>query len=407
MSLDVGARSSEGGMRVLSIGYTRGLWARGESDESHRLRRYAEGLDTYTVVVNSRDTDRLTELRIAPNFRAIPTGGRGPIANFLRMLAIGRRELDARAYDLIQAQEPIYVGVASWLLARRYGLPFNVCVYGPNPFDRHWIEDSALNRLLAPLARHVLRVADGVQVDGAQTERSLVANGIAAQRIRRKPMIPADLGDFLALKRAAKAPNDRVQLLFLGRFSRQKAVPLLFQALAEAARRTDVPFQLNLGGGGPLESEFRALAARAPVPVVFLGSLSRKETLSALSDADVLVLPSVYEGFPRVLLEAAAAGLPIVATRTSGSDELMVDGLTGFTTPIGSVAEFSERLARLIDDPELRRNMGANGRRHIQTEFLGKHPVEEQLVIWRAVTDGARASKGTPRSEVIEGAPGR
>jgi glycosyltransferase involved in cell wall biosynthesis len=389
-------------MRVLSIGYTRGLWGRGESDESQRLKRYAEGLDMYTVVVNSRSSDRLTELRLSPNFRAIPTGGGGPFSNFLRILAIGRRELGSCAYDLIQAQEPNYVGVASWLLSRWHGVPLNVCVYGPNPFDSHWVRDSALNRLLAPLARHVLRVADGVQVDGAQTERSLIANGIASQRIHRKPMIPADLGDFLAIERRFRDPNDRVRVLFLGRFSRQKGLPFLFRALAETARRSRNPFQLDMGGGGPLERELRVLAARAPVPVTFLGSLSRTEILSALGAADVLVLPSIYEGFPRVLLEAAAAGLPAVTTRTSGADELIVDGSTGFVTPVGAVDEFADRLVRLIDDPDQRREMGANARRHIQSEFLGKHPIEEQRVIWRAIVHGVRASEGVAHVETVE-----
>jgi glycosyltransferase involved in cell wall biosynthesis len=105
--------------------------------------------------------------------------------------------------------------------------------------------------------------------------------------------------------------------------------------------------------------------------VRFLGPLSHEDRgiASFLEQSSIFVLPSLYEEFPVVNLEAMASGLPIVATRVGANPEVIVDGETGFIVPPGDPEELADGLAKLIDAPELRRKMGRNGRKRVETSF--------------------------------------
>ncbi|MGH7232661.1 MAG: glycosyltransferase [Nitrospiraceae bacterium] len=91
---------------------------------------------------------------------------------------------------------------------------------------------------------------------------------------------------------------------------------------------------------------------------------------SILKTMDIAVLPSIAnEGFPNSVMEAMASGLPVVATDTGGTRELVIDGLTGFVVPPRDAGILADRLGKLCDDPELRRKMGELGRNRVEQEF--------------------------------------
>jgi glycosyltransferase involved in cell wall biosynthesis len=87
-----------------------------------------------------------------------------------------------------------------------------------------------------------------------------------------------------------------------------------------------------------------------------------------LQAADVVLLPSIAEGLPRALIEAQAAGLPIVASAVRGNREVVIDG-TGYLCPTGDVATYAHALVQLIDSPELRRAQGNAARAHAEAWF--------------------------------------
>ena len=87
------------------------------------------------------------------------------------------------------------------------------------------------------------------------------------------------------------------------------------------------------------------------------------------ADSDVFVLTSDFEGYPRVLMEAAASALPTVTTAISGSDESIRDGESGFIVPIGALAEIAAKIRLLIEDPELRARQGAVARAHARSQL--------------------------------------
>ncbi len=99
--------------------------------------------------------------------------------------------------------------------------------------------------------------------------------------------------------------------------------------------------------------------------------------------AHIVCLPSYREGLPKVLIEAAASGLPIVATDVPGCREIVRDGENGFLVPVRDATALAEALRRLIEDAELRRRMGAKGREIAMAEFSVERVVSETLDVYR------------------------
>lgn len=180
------------------------------------------------------------------------------------------------------------------------------------------------------------------QIGVAVEKLSLVSNGI----------------DRSVSARSAKSHSDLpVCVGFLGRLAPQKNVAMLLAAFAQVLANTEQSPTLAIAGTGPLEITLRAEATRLGIDsqVRWFGECDA----SVLSTFDVFALPSWYEGLPYVLLEAMAAGLPIVATRVGGVGSLVSENLNGFTVPVNDRDGFALALRKLLDDSDLRRKLGA------------------------------------------------
>jgi glycosyltransferase involved in cell wall biosynthesis len=384
-------------LRVLSLGFTRELWedpAAAGDDTLARLTAYAEHLARYHVIVHSLRAHALeTPRRLAPNFQAHATGGRNAAHSWARMLALARRLARTEAFDLVQSQDPVFTGTAGARVARAARIPHNVCVYGSNPYDPHWRRESLRNRLTAPVGRRVLRRADGVQADGARTAASLAGAGIPAERIAIKPMVPRDLDRFFAATRDHALREELTDhgrfdrlALFVGRLVPQKDLPTLLRALALVG----VPrpgLRLVVVGDGPERAALQDSAAAAGLGerVRWLGSRPHGDVARLMASCDLLVLPSLYEGFARVLMEAAAAALPIVATDVSGTDEAVRAGQTGLVVPVRDAPALARALDEIVTDGHRARAMGEAGRAEMRALVARQGSPRRQVEIWEGL----------------------
>lgn len=143
---------------------------------------------------------------------------------------------------------------------------------------------------------------------------------------------------------------------------------LLATALARLAAAAPArPWQLLVAGDGPARPDVeRALAALPVGRVRYLGAIEPAALPRIYGSADLLAFPGIGEALGLVYLEAAAAGLPVVACHGPGPDVMVAPGGGLLTEPTS--AAFAKALARLLDDPELRREMGAAGRRFVAAE---------------------------------------
>lgn len=171
-------------------------------------------------------------------------------------------------------------------------------------------------------------------------------------------MVPGSLG---------LAPTTPLNLT-VARFSEQKGHRLLIDAMP-AILASCPQARFVWVGEGPLVAELRAIVrVRGLAPAVcFLGR--RDDVPALLATADVLVQPSLFEGLPLVVLEAGAAGLPVVATPDIGAVELVQDGVTGLLVPHRDPAAVARALDRLLADPSLGHELGGNMRREVEQRW--------------------------------------
>lgn len=170
-----------------------------------------------------------------------------------------------------------------------------------------------------------LKHANAWQAISQRIARGIAARGIPAERIAAVP----NACDVTRFRPAARDSAGPVRFLFVGRLIRAKNLPRLLDAFA-VLLRTHPQAQLRIVGGGPQDEILRAHAARLGLDssVEFTGHRNDVETL--IADADVGVLPSLVEGLSNTLLECMASGLPMVASRISGSEDLVKPGVNGW-----------------------------------------------------------------------------
>jgi glycosyltransferase involved in cell wall biosynthesis len=223
-----------------------------------------------------------------------------------------------------------------------------------------WVESTARDsRFSSPVGRALrhafVRGSAAFLVPGRAAAAYVRSLGVEEARIAVAPnaVDPVRFG-----QRPGQAPasgRDRhVRLLYVGRLSREKGLDVLFRAVA------DMAVQVAVVGTGP---ERKWVESEAPPNVVFLGQLDQEGVAAQYAEADVFVLPSRSEPWGMVLNEAAAAGLPLVATEAAGAaHDLIEDGVNGFRVPPGDPAALREALIRLTADPELRARAGERSR---------------------------------------------
>jgi len=227
---------------------------------------------------------------------------------------------------------------------------------------RRW--RTALERwATATAARHVCvsqSVADYCSQRGFAADKlSVISNGIDVSLWQNARPI-----DLTAL---GVRPERRV-MIYVGRLDEQKGLTPLFYELPAAFR--DLPnYDLLLLGDGPQREHLAKLARQLGIAerIHFLGW--RTDVPQILAAADVLLLPSRWEGMPNVILEAMAAGKPVIATRAQGVVELLGDLANEQTVPIDQPIPFRESLVALLRDPERHSSLGARNQERAFQQF--------------------------------------
>jgi glycosyltransferase involved in cell wall biosynthesis len=181
---------------------------------------------------------------------------------------------------------------------------------------------------------------------------SVIPNGIDVDRTREL------LAERSAMRSRFGLRDGEVCVGFVGRLVPQKAPETLLTQFAQIAGDSRTSARLVLVGNGPLLPALQQQARQLNLgdSVVFAGELEGPLAMAAF---DIFALPSLYEGFPYVLLEALAMGLPIVSTDVGGASAIVRQGENGFIVPVGAVTGLSAALSKLIADFDLRKLMAA------------------------------------------------
>lgn len=278
--------------------------------------------------------------------------------------------------------------------ARRAGLPLVVTFHG---YDVTRLpEDPRTGAAYRRGLRRLFGTAAVLLAVSGYVRERLLELGAPADKVVVFP-----IGIPLGESPSSDPPTVR-RLLFVGRLVEKKGVADLLDAVAALPgdlRRTPV----ELCGDGPLRPELEARAAERDLVVEFRGHRSPDQLRAAYQGGGVFCGPSRRapggdaEGLGMVFLEAAAAGLPVVAYRHGGVPEAVDDGASGLLVPEGDVAGLTAALERLLSDADLAARMGAAGRRLVEERY----DVERQTGVLeelydRVAADGRRWRRSDP-----------
>ncbi|MFZ5963192.1 glycosyltransferase [Thalassococcus sp. BH17M4-6] len=289
----------------------------------------------------------LSALRLA--WRTAPKGLRGRAYNLIYFVEAGVLAAHLRDHGVDHLHNHIAKAscTVAMLAGALSGIPYSFTIHGPDIFfePQHWRIDEKARRAafvacISEFARSQLMC---FAPQAVWSRLHIVHCGIDPDRY---------------------GPGTRTgnRLLFVGRLAAVKGVPLLLEAMRDLPEA-----ELTVIGDGPdraaLERQAQGLNVR------FLGYQSQDAVAAALRDTDIFVLPSFAEGVPVVLMEAMAAGVPVVTTRIAGVPELVEDGASGRLVPPGDGAALTAALRDLLADPALRQAMGAKGRETVAREY--------------------------------------
>jgi glycosyltransferase involved in cell wall biosynthesis len=254
-------------------------------------------------------------------------------------------------------------------------------------------------RALTAAERALAKRTDALVAVSTRVRDELLALGIGRPEQWRVVPLGLELGDLLrgpAERSASRAvlglPPEAPLVGIVGRLAAIKDHgTFLAMAARLAAARTDVSFVVAGDGSlrGGLEAEAKSLLGNR---IRFLGWATDLPVLYGA--LDVVVLTSRNEGTPVALIEAGAAGRPVVATDVGGVAEVVRDGASGFVVRPGDAAALAARVGTLLDDPEAARAMGLAGREWVRARFSSERLVDDLTALYSELMDTRGAPQG-------------
>src|SRR6266566_1622979 len=320
--------------------------------------------------------------------------GRVPESNFLlwiyhlnsQMISKTTELFETERFDLIHAHDWV-VGRAAVELKNRLGLPLISTIHATE-IGRGGSLDGEYRTKVRDIERLLVEQSDGIiccsnymldhiqHVLGAvKTKIRVIPNGVEASRFnngRQPQLIPAGIS------------KDRKTILYVGRIVREKGIFTLLDAF-EKLRKQGKDVSLVLVGEGPLKEDLAKEVLRRKLNdrVKLAGFVDEKKLVSLYNSSDAFVLPSHYEPFGMVALEAMASRIPVVVSDVGGLSEIVEDGITGVKVPAYNPSALAEGILRVLEGRELSAQLKENAYRMVQERYRWDIIAEKTIGAYR------------------------
>ncbi len=219
--------------------------------------------------------------------------------------------------------------------------------------------------------RNLFEFGDRLLAISEYNYSNLIDFGADRDRVIRHP-VGIDLSCFPVRKYEGSGTRRTVTVLSVARLVEEKGLEFGIKAVHMLRQRQpSLSLRYNIVGGGALEGRLRDLIGELGLEdVVFLlGPQTQSEVIRNLMEADLYLMPSIAEALPVVLMEAHAAGLPCIATRVGSTDEIVLDGKSGFLVPPQEAGALTDKLEYLVENRQQWPAMGQVGRRHVKDNY--------------------------------------
>jgi glycosyltransferase involved in cell wall biosynthesis len=303
---------------------------------------------------------------------AVPLGGDLDLGLILRL----RRILRSERPDLVHLHSRRGADIFGGIAARMAAIPCVLSRRVDNP------EPPWLARRKYRLYHRVITISEGIRQvllsEGVEPERVVCVHSAVEAAAYAAPC------DRSWLSAELDIPPDAPLAAMVAQLIPRKGHLVLLDALPEVlAAHPDL--RMLLFGKGPMRTELHEEIRRRGLGASVRLAGFRPDLHRILCCLDLLVHPALMEGLGVALLQAAAAGVPIVASRAGGIPEAVHDGHNGLLIPAGDSAALASAMRRLLSDEPLRRRMGEAGRRIVASQFSVDSMVEGNLRVYRAL----------------------
>jgi len=268
--------------------------------------------------------------------------------------------LKKEKFDVIHSFFTVPCGYMAMRLSKKYHIPYIVSLRGadvPGYSERFTL----LYSLLRPLTRKIWSRASNV-VSNSSGLRTLALETNPAQEVS---IIPNGINTEEFKPDPAKEIDGFVRILCVSRLTSRKGINYLIEAMKILlAEKSERKIELWIAGEGDAIASLKQLATELGVEknTKFFGLVKHSDLARYYEMADIFCLPSLNEGMSNTMLEALASGMPIVATVTGGTEELVENGENGFYVNQKSPEDLAEKLEKLIEDAPLRKRFGEMSR---------------------------------------------
>jgi glycosyltransferase involved in cell wall biosynthesis len=304
--------------------------------------------------------------------------------------ALTRRALRlAPAFDVIHAHWLYPAGIAGVIAARQWKIPLVVTSHGGDlNLARDWWA-------LRFIIRRICQAADACVGVSRSLCEQLVALGALSDRVALIPCgvdlpgAPPPSNDEVITAQQGFKAFEGLRLVYVGSLIPRKSVETLLEAHHELVRRGHSVACAIVGSGPAKDRLQKIVQRRSQRNVVFAGAQAASSIPGWMSAGQVLVLPSLSEGSPSVVMEAMAMGLPVVATDIAGTRELVKEGETGFLFPTRDAERLADCIEQLMGNDGLRKAMGQRARAYIEAGGLTTPQVaRKHIALYEQVCTG-------------------
>lgn len=337
-------------MRVLSISIDSSILIKGSQSWNRQLL-LSKRFDKYTVVVLGKGK----EIKNG-SLEVIPTNS-GKIGFIWSAFRIASKI--AADFDVITTQDPFETGLVGVFLKKKFGKALHVQVHGDTIFNKYWSKERIINRIRLAIGKYVLNKSDRIRVVSNRIKNRLIINGIDQSKIDNFPIF-TDLARFRVPRK--ESPESA---LFVGRLSPEKNLFLLVDAWKKVV--VELPnAKLTIVGDGPLRNKLEKYILNNKLS----GNINLagfKDPLDYYVKSQVLILPSLYEGWGLVVVEALASGTPVVMSDVGCASELVVNNKNSLVVRINEVEDLSTAIIKILKNKTLRDRLRKNGLKSVQS----------------------------------------
>lgn len=367
------------------------------SDSRERMRALSDIVERLHVIVLNRlpkgvsvVDDEKKDCRIHVGRRLIlyPTNSITKAGAFVSALKIGSRVLPSkdspRKHWLITAQNPFAVGLLGLILAKMRGIALEIQLH-TDMESNFFIKESFGNMARVVTARFLLPHADGIRAVSERLAKPL--RGRIKKTTETLPVF-VDIGAFrsqpLVTDIKKKYPQFDFRILVVSRLSREKDIPTALRALAEIVKKYPKTGLIIVGDGPERKKlELQTTNYKLQTNVVFEGW--QNNLVSYYKSADAYLLTSLYEGYGRTLIEAAALGCPVVSSNVGIVGDILLPNENALVCAPGDAECFAREIMRVRTDEHLRRALSVRAEQSVNGIAVSR---EEYLKncsrIWRA-----------------------